>query len=118
MIRKGLPENWGASGASACDVTDKQTDEAHADVFFVKARFGARFVGSAAAFAGGVVDAVGVDAAPETAFKLVLRSDTALGFDVTLSRVLAGNLTVPSLGIGDSDDGGSAELRRTRLRMA
>jgi hypothetical protein len=57
-----------------------------------------------------------VDAAPETAFALVLRSDTALGFDVTLSRVLAGNLTVPSLGIGDSDD--SAELRRTRFRMS
>ena len=107
-----------SAGASACNVTDKQTDEAHADVFFVKARFGVRFVGSAAAFAGGVVDAVGVDAAPETAFALVLRSDTALGFDVTLSRVLAGNLTVPSLGIGDSDDGGSAELRRTRFRMS
>jgi hypothetical protein len=87
------------AGAAACDVADEATDEAHEDVFFVTARFGVRFSGSAAAFPGGVLDAVGVDAAPEAAFALVLRSDASSGFDVTLSRVRTGNLSVPSLGI-------------------
>lgn len=101
-----------SAGSSACNVTDLKTDEAHEDVFFVKARFRVRFSGSAAAFAfaGGVVDAVGVDAAPEAAFALVLRSDASAGFDVTLSRVEAGNVTVPSLGIVADD----AARRRTR----
>ena len=86
-------------GAAACDVADEATDEAHEDVFFVHARFGVRFSGSGAAFPDGVLNAVGVDAAPETAFALVLRSDVASGFDVSMSRVFAGNLSVPSLGI-------------------
>ena len=86
-------------GAAACDVADEATDEAHEDVFFVNARFGVRFSGSGAAFPDGVLNAVGVDAAPETAFALVLRSDVASGFDVTLSRVFPENMTVPSLGI-------------------
>ena len=93
------------AGAAACDVADEATDEAHEDVFFVTARFGVRFSGSAAAFPGGVLDAVGVDAAPEAAFALVLRSDASSGFDVTLSRVRTGNLTVPSLGIVASGAG-------------
>ena len=98
------PETTSAStGSAACDVADAATDEAREGVFFVKARFGVRFSGSAAAFPNGVVDAVGIDAAPADAFALVLRSDTAIGFEVTLSRVEAGNLTAPSLGIVADD---------------
>ena len=104
------------AGAAACDVADEATDEAHEDVFFVTARFGVRFSSSsssAAAFPGEeLLDAVGVDAAPEAAFALVLRSDVASGFDVTLSRVRTGNLTVPSLGIGVSGSAGRESAER------
>ena len=80
------------------------------DALHVQTRAGARFGGElqrghgrcqqrAGSLDGELADAVGVDAAPEAAFALVLRSDASSGFDVTLSRVRTGNLTVPSLGI-------------------